>query len=356
MSKVSYYPLKVIKKELETKKVCSLYLEIPKAYQSLFLYKTAQFLTFRFIIEGKEYIRSYSIASSPFRPEGLRVSVGRVKKGVVSNYILDQIQTGDTVESQVPLGEFFKTPKSLSLKDYILFSAGIGITPLFSIIKSLLETQSARCLHLIFSIRQEEDFIYKKELMELQNQFKTKFFIQTIISQKEGRLDDKKLSRLLKAWDKSSSVFYLCGPRDYMNKISQFLLQSEVLKENIHTEDFNVVPIRGPQPDENSIFVNADQSEESEPKHLKTVLSGESIEINLNREKSLLEQLIDRGYNPPFSCTSGSCMTCMAKLIKGKVFQLEEGVLDEENIKNKEILTCQCYPLSETIHIDYDHL
>ena len=356
MSKVPYYPLKVIKKELETKKVCSLYLEVPKIYQPLFLYKPGQFLTFRFVIEGKDYVRSYSVASSPFRQEKLRVSIGRVKKGMVSNYILDHIQAGDTIESQPPLGEFFKSPKSLKLKDYILFSAGIGITPLFSILKSLLDTQSARQIELIFSIRQPEDFIYKKELRELQDQFKPNFCIKSIVSQKEGRLDDKKLSELSKKWDKTSSVFYLCGPGSYMSQISEFLLKSGISKENIHTEDFKVVPIRGPKPDKDSIFFNADQSVEAEPQNLTAILSGESIKIPLNREKSLLEQLIDQGYNPPFSCTSGTCMNCMAKLSKGKVFQIEEGVLDEENIKNNEILSCQCYPLSENIHIDYDHL
>ena len=255
MSKIAYYPLKVIKKEFETEGACSLYLEPEKQHQPLFQYKTAQFLTFRLRIEGKEYIRSYSIASSPFRQELLRTTIGRVEKGVVSNYILDRIQPGECVDSQAPLGEFFKAPKSLKLQDFILFSAGIGITPLFSILKSLLETQTARNVFLVFSIRREEDFIYKKELVDLQNQFKNQLFIQTIVSQKEGRLDDKKLSSLLKGKDLFNSTFYLCGPKDYMKMISQYLLQSKKVKEEqIHTEDFNVVPIRGPKPDEDSIF------------------------------------------------------------------------------------------------------
>ncbi|MCZ0932485.1 MAG: ferredoxin--NADP reductase [Oligoflexia bacterium] len=353
---VQYYPLKVIKKEFETEKTCSFYFEVPEQHKALFTYKTAQFLTFRFLIEGKEYVRSYSIASSPFLEESLRTTVGQVKDGIVSNYLLSHIKEGDQIESQAPLGEFFQLPKSLKSKDFILFSAGIGITPLFSILKTALSAHLANKVYLIFSISNLNHWIYQKELKLLEEQFKEQLIIKLILSQKEGRLDNKKLQQILETLNLKESLFYLCGPKDYMKMISECLLKSEVKKEHIHTEDFKIIPQRGPKPDENSVFFNANQAPSAEPKILKTTLNGEILEIPLNREKSLLEQLIDQGYNPPFSCTSGSCMTCMAKLKEGKVFQLEEGILDEENIKNLEILTCQCYPLSETVSIDYDNL
>lgn len=353
---INYYPLKVIKKHFETKTSCSFYFSIPAEYKNLFSYKTAQFLTFRFLIDNKEYIRSYSLASSPFVNEPLRTTVGLVEGGVVSNYMLSQIKEEGTIESQIPLGEFFRPPKSLTPKHYALFAAGIGITPLFSILKTVMETSLAKNVTLIFSIRSPESFIYQKELEELQKKFKDKLKIQLVISKKEGRLDSEKLSRILKNFDLENSLFYLCGPKDYMGMISKNLLDSKVPQENINTEDFKVVPIRGPKPDKNSIFFTAKAGEEGEPENLKALLDGQTLEISLNREKSLLEQLIDQGHNPPFSCTSGSCMTCMAQLKEGKVFQLEEGVLDEENISKLEVLTCQCYPLSKTVVIDYDNI
>ena len=350
-----YYPLKLIKKEFETEKVCSFYFEAPKNH-TLFQYKTAQFLTFRFKIKGVEYVRSYSIASSPFLQEPLRTSVGRVEGGVVSNYMLSELKVGDIIESQAPLGEFFTLPKDLIERDYILFAAGIGITPLFSILKTALFSGISRKVNLFFSIRTLDDFIYKKELEDLQNKFKKQLKIQFIISQKEGRLNSEKIKAYLESLDLKQSAFYLCGPADYMDILSKELIVLGVNQESIHTEDFKVVPVRGPKPDKNSVFFNANKVESSEPKKLKCLLNGELIKIPLNREKSLLEQLIDQGYNPPFSCTSGSCMTCMAKLEEGKIFQLDEGILDEENIQNLEVLTCQCYPLSETVKIDYDNI
>jgi len=351
-----YYPLKLVKKEFETKNTCSFYLEAPADYKKLFQYKTAQFLTFRFLIEGKECVRSYSISSCPFLQEGLKTTVGRVEGGVVSNHMLTNLKEGDEIESQIPLGEFFTLPKDLGEKDYILFSAGIGITPLFSILKTVLASGIARKVRLFFSIRTEEDFIYKKELEELEKQYSDQLEIHLIISQKEGRLDAEKIKNYVKDFDLPNSAFYLCGPASYMSLISQQLLDLGVNQEFIHTEDFKVVPLIGPKPDENSVFFNADNSESSEPQTLKSFLNGEWLEIPLNREKSLLEQLIDQGHSPPFSCTSGSCMTCMAKLKEGKIFQLDEGILDEENIKNLEVLTCQCYPLSKTVKIDYDNI
>lgn len=353
---VEYYPLKVIKKVFETKESCSFYFSVPQKYKSLFSYQTAQFLTFRFFINGKEYIRSYSIASSPFLDEPLRTTVGRVEGGVVSNYMLSQVKEGDQIESQKPMGEFFHLPKTLNSQNYVLFGAGIGVTPLFSILKSLLETDLSQDITLVFSIRTKKDFIYQKEIQLLEQKYKEKFKLQCIVSSEEGRLDSKKLSGIFKSLPLKGSLFYLCGPKEYMNMISKSLIKVGFETGQIYTEDFKVVPIRGPQPDEHSVLFTAEPFEEGEPEKLKAVLNGEDIEIALNREKSLLEQMIDQGYNPPFSCTSGSCMTCMAKLKEGKIFQIEEGILDEENILQREILTCQCYPLSKNVFIDYDDI
>ena len=104
------------------------------------------------------------------------------------------------------------------------------------------------------------------------------------------------------------------------------------------------------------MIFTAGNFEEGEPEELKAVVEGEEVSIPLNREKSLLEQLLDRGHNVPFSCASGTCMTCLAKLKQGKTFQPEEGILDEENIQDREILTCQSYPLSRKVVIDYEDL
>ena len=355
---VPYYPLKITKKEWESPSACSFYFAPLEENKALFAYRPAQFLSFRFQIGGKEHVRSYSIASCPLRNEPLRTTVGRVEGGVVSSYMLSQLKEGDHVESQAPLGEFFRPPKSLQPKHYFLFSAGIGITPLFSILKSLLEADLAQSVFLLFSIRNPEDFIYKKELKEEEAKFQGKFKLQTVVSSQQGRLTPEKLKHILKpvAGCLQHSLFYLCGPKPYMQMLADTLGALGVNSGNIHTEDFKTAPVLGPKPQDDSVFFKARGAVEGEPELLKARWDNQSAQIPLNREKPLLEQLIDQGHNPPFSCTSGNCMTCMARLKEGKVFQLEEGILDEENIKNLEILTCQAYPLSKTVSVDYDSL
>ena len=353
---VDYYPLRVSRKVKEAEGCFSFYFSVPKEHENHFQYRPAQFLTFQFEIEGQTFVRSYSLSSSPFLNEPLRTTVKRVEGGVVSNYMIDHIQEGDTILSQIPLGEFYKPPKSLKPGHYILFGAGIGITPLFSIIKTVLDSSDLDKVTLIYSNRDPESVIYQKELQEWEIKHKERFSIHPIFSKTEGRLDKQKLSQLLTEESLKSSLFYLCGPKDYMNMVSEFLTGKQVSKEQISTEDFKVVPIRGPKPDENSIFFTAPICEEGEPEELKALIDGKEVTIPLNREKSLLEQLLDKGHDAPFSCTSGTCMTCMAKLKEGKTFQLEEGILDEENIQDLEILTCQSYPLSRKVVIDYEDL
>ncbi len=351
-----YYPLKIIKKIQETEDSYSFYFSVPTECKSLFSYRPAQFLTFKFSIDGKDYVRSYSLSSSSFLDEPLQTSVKRVVDGVVSNYMIDFCKEGDEVLSQKPLGDFFNLPKTLKTQTYVLFGAGIGITPLFAILKTVLSSNLCEKLILIYSNRNEDSIIYKKSLKEWQKRYPDKLKIQNILSQENGRLDSKKLSSILEKISLDNSLFYLCGPKNYMNLITDTLMDKGCSSESIYKEDFNVVPVRGPTPDKYSVFFETKVYEEGEPETLEAILNGEQIKIDLNREKSLLEQLLDQGYNPPFSCTSGACMTCMAKLKEGKVFQLEEGILDEENIQSLEMLTCQCYPLSKKIRIDYDDL
>ena len=351
-----YYPLKITKKIKEAPDAHSFYFSIPEEHKPKFLYRAGQFLTFRFQIKGKEYVRSYSISSCPFLDEPLQTTVKKVEGGAVSAYMIDQLQEGETVMSQAPLGEFFPPPKSLKPKNYVFFGAGIGITPLFSILKTVLETSLCKKALLVYSSRNEENIIYREALKTWLAKHPGKMEVRHILSQKEGRLDSQKLSGLLPPLDLKESLFYLCGPGPYMDMIQKGLLGASAAKEQIRLEDFKVVPVRGPKPDESSVFFQADPLEEGEPEILRAILDGEEMEISLNREKSLLEQLLDKGRSPPFSCTSGSCMTCMAKLQEGKIFQLDEGILDGENIKAGEFLSCQAYPLSKKVRISYDDI
>ena len=350
----AYFPLKIIKKIKEAPGVFSFHLSAPSEHEKKFLYRAGQFLTFKFQINGAEYVRSYSLSSCPFLDEPLQTAVKKIPGGAVSAYMADQLREGDAVMSQPPLGEFFLPPGSLKPKSYVLFGAGVGITPLFSIMKTVLEASLCSKAVLAYSSRNRESVIYREALKSWQAKYPGKLEIRHILSQEEGRLSPQKISGILRGLDLKESLFYLCGPAPYMDMIQKELRAAAVPAAQIRKEDFKTVPVRGPKPDENAVFFQAGSFEEGEPEGLRAVLDGEEKRIPLNREKSLLEQLLDEGHAPPFSCTSGSCMTCMAKLQEGKIFQLDEGILDEENIKAGEFLSCQAYPLSKQVKISYD--
>ena len=186
---MDYHPLKIIKKVREAKDCFSFYFSVPEEHKDLFQYRPAQFLTFKFEIEGKPFVRSYSLSSSPFLNEPPRTTVKRVPGGVVSGYMIDHIQEGDTILSQKPLGEFYTPPKSLKPGRYVLFSAGIGITPLFSIIKTVLDSSDLDTVTLIYSSRNPESVIYKEELREWEEKHRERFRVRHIFSGAEGRLD-----------------------------------------------------------------------------------------------------------------------------------------------------------------------
>ena len=350
----AFYKIKILKKNKETSDCFSFTFSVPEKWNSLFQYFPAQFLTFQFEIEGKSHVRSYSLSSSPFLNEDLKTAVKRVSGGVISNHMVDSLKEGDEILSQVPQGAFYKPPKNLDPHHYVLFGAGIGITPLFSILKTILDSSASDKVLLVYSNKNPDAVIFKDELNELEKKYPEQLRVKHIFSEKEGRLNESHMSEVLNSLVLKEALFYLCGPKEYMKGIKKFLIQNQVKEDQVHTEDFKVVPVRYPQPDEDSIFLKAPLCEKGEPETLKANIDGENHTISLNREKSLLEQLLDKGLNVPFSCTSGNCMTCMAKLKEGEVFQIEEGILDEENRENMEILTCQSYPLSKKVAVDFD--
>ena len=354
---MEYYPLKITKKIKESEGCFSFYFEpVNSDHASVFEYRTAQFLTFKFEIDSKTFVRSYSLSCSPILQEPLQTTVKKVPDGKVSQYMVDTLNEGDVVLSQAPLGQFYKLPKSLSRQEYVLFAAGIGVTPLFSILKTALALSSEDQVTLVFSSPKEEDIIYKQELAELQKKYPKQLKVHNILSRVEGRLDDLKIFQILKNIKLKQAVFYLCGPKEYMTFIKKNLEDHQVDPNKIHIEDFKVVPITYPLPDEQSVIYEVGSYEEGEPEEIRAIVEGQDIHLKAQPGKSILDQLLDKGYNVPFSCASGNCMTCMAKLKQGKVFQLEEGILDEENKVAQELLTCQSYPLSKKIFIDYDDL
>lgn len=378
------YPLKVIKKIHECNDACTLVLDPKKEDKDAFTYKPAQFLSFHLNISNQKIIRSYSLSGSPLLNEPLITSIKKVKKGLASPYIVDNVKEGDVIESSPPNGIFFKAPADLKPRHYFIIAGGSGITPVFSIIKTALLSDDQNKVTLIYCNKSESSMIYKNELNKWKNIHANRFQIIHFLSQPQkddtfnfkGRIDPKKLEDILhQSKSQLQFEYYLCGPIELMKMAKNLFIEHGVERKSIRTENFGSpskksspsFPLRKEsQPEKKkdleekslnipktAVIIQADSST-GEPVSIKALLEGENIEIPAKKDLPILEQLIDAGFGPPFSCMAGSCMTCMATLKKGRVYQDIAGILAEENIAEKEILTCQAKPLSPIIEVDYD--
>lgn len=352
-------PLKVIKRIQETPEAVSLVLEIPESMREKFKYEAGQFVTFFLPINGQELHRSYSLSSAPGVDTQFQVTVKKVAGGLGSTHLCEQIRTGDVLKTTPPAGHFFKLRNDS--RHYFLFAAGSGITPLFSILKRVLTQNDQNCVTLLYGNRNEDSIIFADELKQWQTRFPERLQVFHAIKNPSpswkgpaGRADEKLVERILSiassTWPRE---FYSCGPTRFMEMVRATLLKSGVNKDSIHEESFGVTSIPTKVPGWTYIGPG---SADGTPEKIIATISGETIEVAARSDLSILETLLEAGANPPYSCMSGACMACMAKVEEGQVYQEDPGILVDENIEKNETLTCQAKPLSRVTKVSYDNL
>lgn len=375
------HPLKVVRKIDETIDTQSLVLEVPAELKEKFKFKAGQFVTFFMNIQGEDIRRSYSIASSPEMDSDLKVTVKRVSGGKGSNYLLDEVKEGDTLNTTPPAG-LFVLPKQ-SKKKHVFFAAGSGITPIISLIKTALSSISDSECHLLYANRDENCIIFHRELKSLNEKFHQRFRYEYILSQPKkpfsgltGRLHGPQVKKFVEdSAVGTDAYFFLCGPDGFMSTIESALEIHGVPRENIVKESFYIAPkIANPATGECKTVASAstsvgdsgyladlkgavligDTSLAEKPQQLHVELDGEVIEIKAKEGQSVLETLLEAGYNPPYSCMDGACMACMGKVKEGLVYQEDMGILTEDNTEVGECLTCQAKPASKKVSVSYE--
>jgi ring-1,2-phenylacetyl-CoA epoxidase subunit PaaE len=359
-------PLKIQKRIQETADSVSLVLEIPAEHKTLFRYQAGQFVSFFLTLNGETISRSYSLSTSPLTDQEFKVTIKKVPGGRGSTYLCDQAKEGDTLLTTPPAGHFFK-PQSPEGAHYLLFAAGSGITPVYSIMKTVLEASAKNKVTLVYCNRSEDGIIYRQELDNWISKHGGRLQVVHTLTKpspawkgKTGRLGESLTREVVAAAnnDKLPLDCYLCGPTDFMNAIKATLEATGVNKTNIHIEDFGLsvhkVPA-GPKVEENWTFIGPDKVTE-QPEKIVVQLNGETIEVAAKAGQNIIETLLQAGAQPPYSCLDGACMACMGKIQEGRVYQEDPGILTDDNVANCEALTCQAKPLSRIVKVSYDNL
>jgi ring-1,2-phenylacetyl-CoA epoxidase subunit PaaE len=352
-----FYSLKVSDVKRETADAVSVAFEVPPQLWPEYQYKQGQYLTLKLKVNGEEIRRSYSVCTSPFGEKELRIAIKEVKDGKASTFINRNLKVGDMIEVMTPMGTFHSILSGSAKKHYVLFAGGSGITPMMSILKSVLYVEKQSKITLFYANRDEDATIFKSEIEKLEaangDKLKVVFAYDApkslVIDLHKGLPTKEKVKALLENYGcTNADEYFICGPGPMMENVKSVLEGFKVAKEKIHIEYFTAVleavaKAEGVAPGKNvksSVTVS---------------LYGIETHFDLKTEgSSILEAAIDAGVDAPFSCKGAVCCTCRAKVLEGKVKMDANFALTDAEVEDGYILTCQAHPLTEKVVIDYD--
>jgi ring-1,2-phenylacetyl-CoA epoxidase subunit PaaE len=355
---VTFHPLKVKNVRRETADCVSIAFELPEELNSEFAFKHGQYLTLRRKMNDEEIRRSYSICSSPHDQE-LRVAVKQVEDGVFSTYVNTELKAGDTLEVMAPQGLFTSELNEGHEKTYLAFAAGSGITPILSIIKTILKTEPKSQFCLVYGNKNRGSIIFKSEIEDLKNRYMERFSVYHILSREQadadilsGRIDRQKSDYLLsKVIDPATiSDCFLCGPEDMILNVKDSLLEAGVASERIHYELFFSATAAEKQKTRKAAATDNDIMSQVT---VKLDGSASTMELGYNGD-SILDAALKNGADLPFACKGGVCATCRAKLESGEVEMDINYALEKDELAAGFILTCQAHPRSENVVVNFD--
>ena len=357
---ITFHPLTVRSIQPDTTEAVIVTFDVPATLRSSFGFTQGQYLTLRKDIDGVDLRRSYSICAGVDDGE-LRVGVRKVKGGVFSNWINDHLQAGDSVKVMAPQGRFF-VPLNASLKrHHVGIAGGSGITPILSIMKTVLAREPLSRFTLIYGNRLLKSTMFKEEIEDLKNRYLTRLSLHHVFSDEHtdsplnmGVMNRDKLGDFLKSVVPASQIdeVYICGPFQMNDEAEAALLAMKVPEERIHIERFGVQLAGSAQV---GAVVHEAKPGDADASRITLIRDGLRREFAYSKDQpSILDAATAAGLEVPFSCTSGVCGTCRAKCVEGEVRMERNFALDKNEVANGFVLTCQAHPLSERVVLSFD--
>lgn len=355
---IHFHTLKVTDVRRETPGCVSVAFEIPETLQQEFSFIPGQNITLKKTINGEELRRSYSVCTAPEDKE-LRVAIKQVDGGLFSTFANTSLQKGDELEVMVPSGNFYTELNPAHQKHYMAFAAGSGITPVISIIKTTLRREPGSRFTLVYGNRNRGSIIFFEELEQLKNRYMNRFSLVQVLSREKteiplnfGRIDREKLDELAHIIDyKNVDEFFLCGPEEMIFCVKDYLVERQTDAKKIHFELFSTAASKQKQ-----FAQTAGEQQAGAESHITIHLDGREFSFNLpmNSELSVLEAALQQGSDLPYACKGGMCCTCKARLLEGQVTMDVNYALEDEEVQQGYILTCQSHPKTDKIVVDFD--
>ncbi|MGZ8540906.1 MAG: 1,2-phenylacetyl-CoA epoxidase subunit PaaE [Chitinophagaceae bacterium] len=354
---IHFHSLRIKEIKKETPECVSVVFEIPTGLTKSFQFKQGQSLTMRAKINNEEVRRTYSICSSPLDNE-VRVAIKKVDNGLFSSFANTGLKKGDTLEVMEPVGKFYTDLDPGQKKDYLALVAGSGITPVLSLIKTTLATETSSTFTLVYGNRSRISIIFFEELEGLKNRYLQRFNFINVLSRERteasinyGRINIDKLMELSKLIDyERMDETFICGPEEMIFSVKAFLEQKGIDKKKIHFELFTTPGVKHQK-------VNSQKPETSagNKSRISVKLDGRSFDFDLGfDEDPILDAALKQGADLPYACKGGVCCSCKARLIEGEVEMDVHWGLEEEEIQQGYILTCQSHPKTAKVIVDFD--
>ena len=353
-----FHPLKIKEIKKETSDAVVISFDVPDNLKNDYKFISGQHLTLKTHLNGEEIRRSYSICSAPYE-NTLKVAVKRLENGIFSNYANSSLKKGQTLEVMLPMGKFSPTLEKVNSRNYLLVAAGSGITPIISILKSILADEPKSTVTLIYGNRNTRSIMFKEELEGLKNLFLERLNLHFVLSREKldapllsGRIDKDKCNAFFKSII-NPTLFdeaFICGPEGMVFAMQDSLIENGVLKNKIHTELFTT-----PGQTIKAMDTVKKQFDPKKESMVTIKLDTKTFEFPLNYgAETILDAALEQGADLPFACKGGVCCTCRAKLVEGKVDMMVNFGLEPDELEAGFILTCQSHPRSEKVVIDFD--
>lgn len=341
----------------ETADCVSVAFDVPTELKTEFDFIPGQYLTLRATVNGEDIRRSYSICSSPIN-EDLRVAIKQVPEGKFSTYANQNLQVGETMQVMTPMGNFHSEIVENQQKNYVGFAAGSGITPILSILKTVLIKEPESRFTLFYGNKTMDSIIFHEEIERLKNIYMNRLSVHHILSREslgvqlyKGRIDADKCQSFCNLFidPKSVDEYFICGPEQMIHAVKDTLADVGVDKKKIHFELFTTAGATKKK------VLKKESTVPSFDSQITIVLDGDQFNFPIQSDgENILDVALENGADLPFACKGGVCCTCRAKVLEGEVEMDVNYALEEDEVADGYVLTCQAHPKTDKVVVTFD--